>query len=52
MERTETCLFCERPDLARALALWFVNGDRWPVHTECWITAYRANRLRVRRTPL
>jgi hypothetical protein len=45
MERTETCDFCERSESAGALAVWIVNERRWPVHTECWISAYRSGRL-------
>ena len=52
MERTETCVFCARPDSAGVLGLWVVNDDRWPVHTECWIAAYRSNRLHTGKTRL
>lgn len=45
MERIETCYFCERSDRPGALAVWIVNEHRWPVHTECWISAYRSGRL-------
>ena len=48
MERTEVCLFCQRPGSARILGLWFVNDARWPVHFECWIAAYLAGRLPAR----
>jgi hypothetical protein len=45
MERSETCYFCERSELPGALAVWLVHEHRRPVHTECWISAYRAGRL-------
>jgi hypothetical protein len=45
MEPTETCLFCGRPYADQLLGVWFVQEQRWPVHTECWIDAYRSSRL-------
>jgi hypothetical protein len=50
MERTEACLICGLPEVARLLGVWFVNGDRWPVHLDCWIAAYGSDRLPVRDT--
>ena len=39
------CYLCDRPGMPRELGIWFVNGTRRPVHTQCWIDAYRAGRL-------
>ena len=45
MEQGEMCYLCDRPGMPRELGIWFVNGTRRPVHTQCWIDAYRAGRL-------
>lgn len=47
MEPTQRCVVCGRE--GKDLGIWFVNNGGWPVHVDCWITAYDAGRLPIER---
>ena len=46
VELTGTCVFCGVADLISNLGVWFANEARRPVHLECWLVAYEAERDR------
>jgi hypothetical protein len=42
----EDCVLCGAVDHMRNLGLWFVKGEKKPVHLDCWLAAHDPDTFR------